>query len=517
MPLSSNSHRPAIAPERKNQKALILPGGGMRVAYQAGIVKALHDHGLRYSYADGASGGTMNLAALLGGIDPDDLCSRWRTLRVRDFISLRSPGKYLQFPETGALGDFDGIEKCIFPHLGIDAAKIARSEGVAATFNVCNFDEKTVHAIAQKDISHELLLAGISLPIATPPVEYDGQSWTDAVWIRDCNLMAAVKAGANELWVAWCIGNTPDFKDGLLEQYVHMIEMSAVGKLNEELAEIAQINAAIAAGERPFGHTKPIVVHIIHPEIALPLDPDLLSGKIDAASLISYGYRDASRFLEHRKPSGSPLTPAATQMREPGPGVTFREVMHGKMTMGESDPDKGYANPAAFPLALHGTINVDDINAFVVDPNHYGDLNGHIEMHRVGGWFPSARGVFGLFTPAKDDSKLHYMVYAMQLHINGEDYWFNGRKHVRVAGLWRLWPATTTLYVTLHRGKDEAGEIVAAGRLHLGIAALMSLLSTFRATGNAGWWRKFGQAMKFFRFFVFELARIYIYRRGHGR
>ena len=78
-----------IAPATPNRKALILPGGGMRVAYQAGIVAALHDAGLRYSFADGASGGTMNLAALLGGASPYELCRRWRTLDQTHFVSLR--------------------------------------------------------------------------------------------------------------------------------------------------------------------------------------------------------------------------------------------------------------------------------------------------------------------------------------------------------------------------------------------------------------------------------------------
>src|ERR1043165_2890387 len=99
----------AIAPAAANQRALILPGGGMRVAYQAGALKALYDHGLRFSFADGASGGTMNLAALLSGITPGDLCRRWRTLDVMGFVSPRPLSAYLRFPAVGAFGDFDGI------------------------------------------------------------------------------------------------------------------------------------------------------------------------------------------------------------------------------------------------------------------------------------------------------------------------------------------------------------------------------------------------------------------------
>lgn len=47
---------PPIAPDAPNRRALILPGGGMRVAYQAGAVQALHEAGLRFSHADGTSG-----------------------------------------------------------------------------------------------------------------------------------------------------------------------------------------------------------------------------------------------------------------------------------------------------------------------------------------------------------------------------------------------------------------------------------------------------------------------------
>ena len=106
-----------IAPEAPNRRALVLPGGGMRVAYQAGAVKALYDSGLRFSFADGASGGTMNLAALLSGITPDDLCRRWRGLNPVSFVSPRPLRAYFGFPVIGAFGDFDGIQHKVFPQL----------------------------------------------------------------------------------------------------------------------------------------------------------------------------------------------------------------------------------------------------------------------------------------------------------------------------------------------------------------------------------------------------------------
>src|SRR5262245_24658032 len=157
----------AIVPEAPNRRALILPGGGMRVVYQAGAVKALCDSGLRFSFADGTSGGTMNLAALLSGITPDDLCRRWRSLNVRDFVSPRPLKAYLRFPAMGAFGGFRGIRDKVFPHLGIDIDKVQRARSVQATFNVCDFDDKIVVSVPHAQLTLELLLAGISLPLAT--------------------------------------------------------------------------------------------------------------------------------------------------------------------------------------------------------------------------------------------------------------------------------------------------------------------------------------------------------------
>ena len=501
-----------IAPAEPNRLALVLPGGGIRVAYQAGVVKALQDHDLRFSIADAASGGTINLAALLSGVTPDDLCRRWRELDCRRFISARPLGAYARFPRSGAFGDFDSIRDYVFPRLGIELPRLRTAEGVRASFNVCEFDSKTVIPVPQEEMSLQLLLAGISLPLATPPVRWQGRTWTDAVWIRDANLMEAVRKGAEEIWVAWCIGNTDRFEDGLLEQYVHMIEMATVGKLNEELAEIAALNRRIAAGDSPHGHTRSITVHVIHPQMPLPLDPDLVAGRIDTASLIAYGYRDARAYLAGADPAGTPLNPAATRMRLPAGGVHFREVMSGRITWGEQDPLAGAADPAAHAVALHAAIDIDDIRGFIIDPDHHGGLAGYVVWPRRGGHLPVERGTLGLFSPTPDP-RVSHMIYAGGIVIEGQRYWFNGRKHVRFAGPWRLWSATTRLHVTVHEGEDERGPIVAAGLLTLSPAALVDLLRSFRPLGTRTPLAGLRAVLAFMRFFAGELARHFLTRR----
>lgn len=498
---------PIAAGDPELRRALLLAGGGIRVAYQAGAVKALFDEGLRFSHADGASGGTINLAALLSGVSPDELCNRWRALKVAGFAALRPATEYLHMPKMAALGSADGMVQKVYPALGIDLDRIRGTAGIDATFNVCRFDDKTVVAIPQGELDLPRLVAAASLPIFLPAVQAAESFWTDAVWIKDANLLSCVERGARELWLVWCIGNTPAYRTGAFNQYVHMIEMSAVGALNWELAAIADINRRIAAGETVHGHREPIVVHVVKPEVPLPLDPDFFLGRIDAATLIDMGYRDARRALRERRPA--PLDPSATMMREPGVGVGFRETMAGPFTLGATVPQA--SGRGGTRLAMHATIHIEDIAAFVADPQHKAGLTGHIDFEPWGHAMPAQSGVFGLFSPSGDPA-LTYMVYELGFRHHGQDYYLAGKKHVRLGGSWRLWGETTTLFTLLHKGSDASGEVVGSGVLSLGVADLLRLLRTLHSTNAPTARASAGAVWRFFRFFVSELARTYLRR-----
>ncbi|HEX7553954.1 MAG TPA: patatin-like phospholipase family protein, partial [Geothrix sp.] len=239
------------------RRALLLAGGGMRVAWQAGVLLALDAAGLRFQHFDGASGGTLNLAMLLSGQSPTEMAQRWRALELKDFISLLPLEGYLK-GAWPALGDADGVRDKVFPGLGIDFDRLRACEEVSATFNLCNFTRKTLEIMEHTAMAPDLLVAAMSLPAFMPAVPWQGMTYTDAVWIKDTNLWEAVKRGAEELWLLWCIGNTPTYRDGAFPQYVHMIEMSANGALFEELDRIRDLNERIQRGGSPFGQRRPI-------------------------------------------------------------------------------------------------------------------------------------------------------------------------------------------------------------------------------------------------------------------
>ena len=232
------------------RRSLVLAGGGMRVAWQTGVVQALTEHELSFDHVDGTSGGIMTTGMLLSGLEPRDMAARWADLDVRDFTSALPLTDYLRGPwALPAAGDADGLLQKVFPHLGIDCATI-RESSVEGTFNVVDFVTKSCVAVPNTDVDPELLAAGMSLPLAMPPLRRDGRVWTDAVWVKDANVTEALRRGADEVWLVWCIGNSPYWGDGPLEQYVHMIEMSANGALFAELDAARRAGRGLPAARR---------------------------------------------------------------------------------------------------------------------------------------------------------------------------------------------------------------------------------------------------------------------------
>ena len=201
----------------------------------------------------------------------------------------------------------------------------------------------------------------MSLPILSPAVTRDGRKLVDAVWIKDTNLSEALRRGAEELWLVWCIGNHGVYRDGAFQQYVHMIEIAANGALNQELADTR------ARGAR---------LHVIRPRVPLPLDPDFFFGRVDAATLIAMGYRDAAAYLDTPHEQGVVADASATRMLDPVPGMAFRERLEGE----------------DFQLALGW--EVDNLDAFVADPR--GTVVGDVSHPRLGKRRLVRTGHFGL-------------------------------------------------------------------------------------------------------------------------
>ncbi len=343
------------------KRALILPGGGLRLSYAAGVMDEIFSHDLRFHLMDGTSGGSLNLAMLFSGLKTDEMCDRWCSLNMMDTISFGTLKEHISDPFFVAAGSAEAFRKKVFPHLGINVSKIRAAGGMQATFNVCNFSTKTNEVIKHQDITEDFLIAGISLPGTLPPVEINGVNYLDSGFIQDANLLDAVKSGANELWLVWILGNIPQYRSGLLNFYVQMLEMSANGALGKEILQIAEINQRIQNGETVYGHRQPIKLHLIKPEHPLPLDSALYTGQITHARLIEMGRRDAKNYLASVSPQGVWLDPSILQMTQQSPGIFFKETMSGGFSLDTNDPAAGkkQGNRAGTELTIRVEV-VDD-------------------------------------------------------------------------------------------------------------------------------------------------------------
>jgi len=326
------------------RRSLVLAGGGVRLAYQAGVLQALQQARLQFNHADGTSGGIFNAGMLASGLNPDEMANNWRSLELKYFMSALPVKSYFRPFRLTGVGDADGIRKGVFPSLGIDVTKIRNNKDFITTFNVCNFSDKTIESIPGEAISEDLMIAGVSLPIFMPSIWIENAWYTDAVWIKDANLMEAARRGAQEIWLVWVIGNTRTYLPGSFIQYVHMIEMSANGGLLEEFLQLTALNERILKGDSPFGQSEPIRLHVIKPRFPLPLDPDLFLNKIDTHTLINMGYSDAMEYLQltsaakkgpFRFGTGLSFDSNATKMSDPGVSLNFQMLFRGVMKVGE--------------------------------------------------------------------------------------------------------------------------------------------------------------------------------------
>jgi len=514
----ANSIHLSPSHDRGPKRSLILAGGGARVSYQAGVLRALAEEGLSFHHADGTSGGIMNLAMLFSGLSPAEMCQRWREIDVLRFSSPMPLESYVKAEGRMAIGDADGILEHVFPGLGIDVGRIHSADGMEGTFNVCNFTRKVNQSFSHRDISLDLLVAGISLPIFMPPVTVGGVTYTDSAWIKDANLWGAVRRGAEEIWLVWCIGNSETYLPGFFNQYVHMIEMSADGGLCEELDRIRDLNERIAKGDSPYGQRGAVRLHVVKPECPLPLDPDLFLGRIDTTTLIAMGYSDAKGYLAQRTADGVALEPEATRMTTPATGVTFRETLSGSFALGETDPRAGRrkGKSEGHELTVRATVDVRDVDRFRDDPEHLGALHGEVDFTPFGEHVPVWRGMFNLFSPAGEE-KLKRMVYEMAFEHDGRPYYLAGRKELRDDPGFDLLKDTTTLFACLHQGYDASAPVVGAGVLSLDVGDLIRLLTTLHATNAHSAAQQADAVRKFGTFFLGELWDSYRdHVGGHG-
>lgn len=490
------------APQKTSEpkRALVLPGGGLRLSYQAGILVALEEAGMAFQFMDGTSGGSLNLSMLLSGLSPAEICQRWRTLHMIDTISFLPIEDYLKVENLQGIGDADGFRNKVLPHFGIDFAAIHQVNTVSASYNVLDYANKIVKTISHRDIDEDMVIAGMSLPGVFPPVHKNDGIYLDTGFVQDANLIEAIKNAAEEIWVLWGLGNTGVYRGGVLHLYVQMLEVSANTALNNHLELIRELNHRIEKGDSPFGQTRPIQVHVIRPDYPLPLDPDLYLGKIDHATLIEMGYADGKAYLQSliKEPNHTiPINPS--RMKDPVPGIRFSQQLKGRLNF----QDQTHANE---DLKLRLTVHINNLNAFIDDSLHSARVTGHLESPTLGSF---SMFTDGRFTLKNVTNKMRKITYELDVEKDNQDYSFILEHTLHDDPGFDMWRDLSNLTLKLFKGQAQDENLVASGTLHLPLTGIKDLIKGFHATEATSFTEEIAIKGRFARFFLGELYDVY--------
>ncbi|WP_163566654.1 patatin-like phospholipase family protein [Fodinicola feengrottensis] len=308
------------------RRALIMAGGGLKVAYQAGVLQVWLDEAeLDFDLADGASGGVLNLAMWCQGMTGTQIADNWRAYHPLRAGTPNVRG-WLRGPYAPSLLTLSGMKNRVLPGFGLDWHAI-RSTRREATFNLFNVSRQEHQVLPAARMTDDLLLSGIALPMWFPPVRVDGDTYIDSVFATDANLEETVRRGATELWVIWTVSTRGQWRPGFVSEYFTMIEAAANSRLRASLDRIERSNAALTAGKpSEFGHK--VTVHLLAAEV--PLHYLLNFRKASFAEAVDLGVRDARAWCAKRG------IPVRTKEFLPQPAavdsVSFHEVMTGTIS-----------------------------------------------------------------------------------------------------------------------------------------------------------------------------------------
>jgi predicted acylesterase/phospholipase RssA len=124
--------------DTSRKRSLILAGGGVKVAFQAGVLQVwLDEAGVVFDHADGASGGCFNLAMYVQGQSGREIADNWRSLDPLSGLRLNL-SQYDRLFFASSIFTYDAYRTKVFPRWGLDWTKIRASQR-KATFNYYNF------------------------------------------------------------------------------------------------------------------------------------------------------------------------------------------------------------------------------------------------------------------------------------------------------------------------------------------------------------------------------------------
>ena len=196
--------------------------------------------------------------------------------------------------------------------------------------------------------------------------------------------------------------------------------------------------------------------------------------------------------------------------------VSFRERMSGWISFDELSYNQamvaGHRRGTTCTQEL--TIEIDDIDRFVSDPNHPGRAEGTVWCDELGGELRVERGWFNLFVISGSQLKRRMLYRLLLRDGDGRALTLSGFKDVQHGPNLDGWGDTSRLLVRIlsghHEDEPEGDEAtVATGILHIGRLGFARMLASMRGSaGPPG----IGSVAEFDRYFVGQLIQLYGHR-----
>jgi predicted acylesterase/phospholipase RssA len=470
------------------RRALILAGGGMKVAFQAGVLQVLLDEAhVDFFMADGASGGVFNLAMWCQGMSGTEIADNWRNHRpVRGTQPNWWQLRRVLYAES--VLKLDRFRTRVLPAWRLDFDKIRASERLA-TFNLFNFTRQRLETVTADGMTEDHLMAAVALPIWFPPVTIGGDQYIDGVFATDANLEEAIRRGADELWVIWTVSRLGEVRPGFIAQYFQMIEAIANSNLDAMRRRITANNAARERGESgEFGRR--IELRLLECEV--PVHYLIGFGRDRFAEVVELGVAKAREWCVAQ---GLTLgVPAPPSPREVLLTLSFDEQMKGRL--------------AGSRALLDLTIAVADVDRFVTDPGHVAAVHGHLDCPGLGGRLTVARGTFNVLVDAGSPAAKQ-MVYDLDLLTpDGRPMTLRAVKDIVDDPGADLWRDTTRAHARVYEGWPPAGEPIAVGTVRVYLLDFLHQLTTFRVRGGT-LSQQVGALTRFGRLFLGKLWDVY--------
>lgn len=249
------------------KRSLMLAGGGLKIAFQAGVMQVwLDEAGLEFDHADAVSAACFNLAMWTQGMSGGQIADNWRNLNPLTGVDVNWT-QLARLAYAESLFELDAYRNKVFPRWGLDWGKI-RASSREATFNVYNFSKHELRPVTAPEMTEDLLVAAASLPVWFPPVRIDGDTYIDAVFNTASNIEEAIRRGADELWIIWTTSRRGEWVNGFVGNFFGIFEATTNCGYGQAMARIARNNEAIARGAQgEFGRR--ILVRELKAEVPL--------------------------------------------------------------------------------------------------------------------------------------------------------------------------------------------------------------------------------------------------------